>query len=216
MVDLKESSQWKELEGHCSSVRGLLLRELINDSERVESLSFEQDDLFFDFSKQHLTDGTLHLLTDLASHAGLKEKITGLFEGEIVNQSEKRPALHTALRMSPTAQVNVNGQDVIPLIQAAHEMASDFALRVRTKQWLGATGQPISSVVNIGIGGSHLGPYMAFKALRPYCENSIDCRFISNLDPSDLETNLSYLNPETTLFIINSKSFSTSETLTNA
>ena len=216
MVDLKESSQWKELEEHCSSVRGLSLRELINDSKRVESLSFERDNLFFDFSKQHLTDETLHLLNDLASHAGLKEKITGLFEGEIVNQSEKRPALHTALRMSPTAQVNVNGQDVIPLIQAAHEMASDFALRVRTKQWLGATGQPISSVVNIGIGGSHLGPYMAFKALRPYCDNSIDCRFISNLDPSDLDTNLSYLNPETTLFIINSKSFSTSETLTNA
>ena len=216
MVDLTKSSQWKKLEEHCSSVRSLSLRELINDSKRVESLSFERDDLFFDFSKQFLADETLHLLVDLASHAGLEEKITGMFEGEIVNQSEERPALHTALRMSPTTQVNVDGEDVIPLIQAAHEKASDFALRVRAKEWLGATGKPISSVVNIGIGGSHLGPYMAFKALRPYCENGIDCSFISNLDPADLDTNLSSLNPETTLFIINSKSFSTSETLTNA
>ncbi|MBN99831.1 MAG: glucose-6-phosphate isomerase, partial [Acidimicrobiaceae bacterium] len=97
----------------------------------MESLSFERDDLFFDFSKQFLADKTLHLLVDLASHAGLEEKITGMFEGEIVNQSEERPALHTALRMSPTTQVNVDGEDVIPLIQAAHEKASDFALRVR-------------------------------------------------------------------------------------
>ena len=119
MVDLTKSSQWKKLEEHCSSVRSLSLRELINDSKRVESLSFERDDLFFDFSKQFLADETLHLLVDLASHAGLEEKITGMFEGEIVNQSEERPALHTALRMSPTTQVNVDGEDVIPLIQAA-------------------------------------------------------------------------------------------------
>jgi len=215
VVDLTESSQWKKLEEHCSAFRGASLQDLINDQGRVESLSFEVGDIFFDFSKQLLSSETLHLLADLADQVGLERQIEGLFGGAVVNQSENRPALHTALRMPPTLEIEVDGRDVIPLIQAAHRKAEEFAMKIRAKEWLGVTGRPISSVVNIGIGGSHLGPYMAFQALRPYCENNVNCYFISNLDPADLVTNLSSLDPETTLFIINSKSFSTSETLTN-
>ena len=114
------------------------------------------------------------MLTDLAERAGLTTQIAQLFAGEFINRSENRPALHTALRMPTTSQVKVEDQDVIPIIQASHERAFDFADRIRAKQWLGATGQPISSVVNIGIGGSHLGPYMAYKALSSYCDNIID------------------------------------------
>lgn len=197
-------------------MRSHTLRDLISDQNRLEVLSFDEGNLFFDFSKQLVSSETIGLLTDLAERAGLTTQIAQLFAGEFINRSENRPALHTALRMPTTSQIKVEDQDVIPIIQDSHERAFDFADRIRAKQWLGATGQPISSVVNIGIGGSHLGPYMAYKALSSYCDNIIDCRFISNVDPRDLNTNLSSLDPETTLFIVNSKSFTTSETLTNA
>ncbi|MEC7879108.1 MAG: glucose-6-phosphate isomerase, partial [Actinomycetota bacterium] len=154
MVDLTESSQWKELVEHSSSMRSRTLRDLISDQNRLEVLSFDEGNLFFDFSKQLVSSETIGLLTDLAERAGLTTQIAQLFAGEFINRSENRPALHTALRMPTTSQIKVEDQDVIPIIQDSHERAFDFAHRIRTKQWLGATGLPISSVVNIGIGGS--------------------------------------------------------------
>ncbi|MDG2301057.1 MAG: hypothetical protein P8L22_04730, partial [Acidimicrobiales bacterium] len=129
MIDLTESSQWKKLEEHCSAFRGTSLQDLINDQGRVESLSFEVGDIFFDFSKQLLSSETLHLLADLADQVGLERQIEGLFGGAVVNQSENRPALHMALRMPPTLEIEVDGQDVIPLVQAALRKAEEFAIK---------------------------------------------------------------------------------------
>ena len=216
MVDPTQSSQWRILEEHCSSIQETSLQELLQDNARVESLSFKAADLFIDFSKQLITSETIDLFNALADHTNLEMQIDDLFTGQIINRSENRPALHTALRMPPSSSVKVADQDIIPLIRSVQEKAAEFAVKVRTKEWLGVTGQPITSVVNIGIGGSHLGPYMAYKALRPFCLSGIDCRFISNIDPADLDANLCSLDPATTLFILNSKSFTTSETLANA
>ncbi|MBG02316.1 MAG: glucose-6-phosphate isomerase [Acidimicrobiaceae bacterium] len=216
VVDPTQTSQWKELEKHCSFIKENSLQELLSDADRVRFLSIEADNLFADFSKQLITEETVNLLADLAEHMNLNAKIDALFAGEIVNTSENRPALHPALRMPPESIVEAKEQNVVPLIHGMNERTFEFAMKVRNKKWLGATGKPITSVVNIGIGGSHLGPYMAYKALQPYSLNEIDCRFVSNIDPTDINTNLHSLDPETTLFIINSKSFTTSETSMNA
>ncbi len=216
MIDPTQSSEWKMLGEHCSSIQQTSLQELLKDNTRAESLSFESEDLFVDFSKQLVTVETLDLLTEVASQMDLETQIQALFAGLPINHSENRPALHTALRMPPSSSVKVEDQNVIPLIIDMQEKTAEFAMRIRTKEWLGVTGQPITAVVNIGIGGSHLGPHMAYTALRPYCISDIDCRFVSNVDPVDLDTNLYSLDPATTLFILNSKSFTTPETIANA
>ena len=147
----------------------------------------------------------------LGNELNLSERIDGLFAGEIVNVSENRPALHTALRFSESSN-----EEVGRAVRDELERASDFSLLVRSGKWVGATGKPITTVINIGIGGSHLGPLMANAALRPFRKDSIKSEFVSNIDPADIDSKLHLLDPETTLFIINSKSFTTAETITNA
>ena len=212
MIDSTLSQQWKDLESHSSVLKEMTLKDLLfEDSSRTEDLSFEIQDLCIDFSKQLITGETIDLLSALAYERGLSEKIHALFSGEIVNTSENRPALHTALRLSTGPS-----EDVSSIVRDALSKASEFSSAIRSGKWVGATGKPITSIVNIGIGGSHLGPFMMSAALRPYAEESITCRFVSNIDPAAIDSQLNLLEPESTLFIINSKSFTTSETITNA
>jgi len=212
MIDPTLSQQWQDLKSHSSLLEGITLSDLLTNSEqRSKSLSFEIGDLFVDFSKQKVTNETIDLLVALANEVNLSEKIDDLFSGEVVNLSENRPALHTALRASKASSDDVN-----LVISDALKKAYDFSSSIRTEKWLGVTGKPITAIVNIGIGGSHLGPLLVNTALRSYGEQNITCRFISNIDPMHIDSHLSSLKPESTLFIINSKSFTTSETITNA
>ncbi len=212
MIDPTLSPEWKALESHSSSLKPSALKDLlVEDYSRVESLSLDIGDLFVDFSKQLITDETIDLLLSLANSLNLSEKIQSLFAGEVMNFSENRPALHTALRVPSESEDQGS-----PLVKEALIKTSEFAENVRAGEWVGVTGKPITSIVNVGIGGSHLGPLMISSALRSYSGNDITCRFVSNIDPKNLESQLSYLEPESTLFIINSKSFTTSETIMNA
>ncbi len=216
MNDPTQSLHWKALENHCSSLRKISLRDLLfEDPKRTESLTFELGNLFVDFSKQMVTEETIDLLVALANDLDLNNRIGELINGEPLNVSENRPALHTALRC-PEGDITVDGENVIPLIRSALEKSFTAAEKIRSGQWLGVTGDQIKAVVNIGIGGSHLGPAMVVSALSGYCDNDVRIRFVSNIDPSSLDTELRSLDPRTTLFIINSKSFHTAETLANA
>ncbi len=212
MIDPTDSQHWKELSEHVSFLETLSLEQLLNEeSSRVEDLSFEIGNLHVDFSKQLITKETISKLVALGNELNLSEKINGLFTGEIVNVSENRPALHTALRFSEGSN-----EEVDRVVREEFDRASDFSLLVRSGKWVGATGKPINTVINIGIGGSHLGPLMADAALRPFRNETIESKFVSNIDPADIDSKLHLLDPETTMFIINSKSFTTAETITNA
>ena len=219
MIDPTHSQKWKELSEHSSELRVNSLEELlIGDPSRLEDLSFRFNDernpwgdFYIDFSKQLITKETLNLLVALAYELELPRKINDLFSGETVNISENRPALHTALRSPGTSEV-----DVDDIIRSELMKAKGFASMVRDGGWRGATGKEISTVVNIGIGGSHLGPLMTSTALKDYAIWDGSLRFVSNIDPSDIVSKLEDLDPESTLFIINSKSFTTKETIKNA
>ena len=212
MIDPSLSQLWKQLSSHASLVQEAHLKDLlVEDPSRVEGLSFEIDNLYVDFSKQMLTKETLDLLVALGNELNLSEKINNLFAGEIVNVSENRPALHTALRLS-----NGSRTDKSRVIKDELDKAKEFSLLVRSGKWIGATGKPIEAIVNIGIGGSHLGPLMANTALRSFAKEKMECRFVSNIDPADIDSKLHSLDPESTILIINSKSFATAETITNA
>lgn len=187
-----------------------------DDPERVERLTFDAADLHVDLSKNLVDDAVLSALVDLAREVGLEERRSAMFAGEHINVTEDRAVLHTALRAPAGTRLEVDGQDAVGDVHAVLERVYAFAEEVRSGQWLGATGQRIRTVVNIGIGGSDLGPVMAYEALRPYRQDGIECRFISNIDPTDAAEKLSGLDPATTLFIVASKTFGTLETLTNA
>ena len=212
MIDPTDSKHWRELSEHVSFLETLSLKQLLNEeSSRVEDLSFEVGNLHVDFSKQFITKETISKLVALGNELNLSERIDGLFAGEIVNVSENRPALHTALRFSESSN-----EEVGRAVREELDRASDLSLLVRSGKWVGTTGKPINTVINIGIGGSHLGPLMADAALRPFRNETIKSKFVSNIDPADIDSKLHLLDPETTMFIINSKSFTTSETITNA
>ena len=212
MIDPTDSRHWKELSEHVSFLETLSLEQLLNEeSSRVQDLSFEVGNLHVDFSKQLITKETISKLVALGNELNLSERINGLFTGEIVNVSENRPALHTALRFSEGSN-----EEVDRVVREEFDRASDFSLLVRSGKWVGATGKPMNTVINIGIGGSHLGPLMADAALRPFRNETIKSKFVSNIDPADIDSKLHLLDPETTMFIINSKSFTTTETITNA
>lgn len=187
-----------------------------DDPERVERLTFDAADLHVDLSKNLVDDVVLSALVDLAREVGLEERRSAMFAGEHINVTEDRAVLHTALRAPAGTRLEVDGQDAVGDVHAVLERIYAFAEEVRSGQWLGATGQRIRTVVNIGIGGSDLGPVMAYEALKPYRQDGIECRFISNIDPTDAAEKLSGLDPATTLFIVASKTFGTLETLTNA
>mgnify|MGYP002232217148 CR=1 FL=1 len=184
----------------------------------MNKLSFDAGDLHFDLSKNLVTDETVKLLCDLAREVKLEERRDAMFSGEHINTTEDRAVLHTALRRpaSEKGQLIVDGQDVVADVHEVLDRMYAFAERVRSGEWKGVTGKKIEHLVSIGIGGSDLGPVMAYEALRPYADAGIDCRYISNIDPNDQAEKLKGLDPETTLVIIVSKTFTTLETLTNA
>jgi glucose-6-phosphate isomerase len=209
--------QWRALEAHYQEVQDLHLRDLFaGDPRRGERLTAEGAGLYLDYSKQRVTDETLRLLFDLARACHLEARREAMFRGEKINVTEGRAALHVALRAPPEAVIEVDGQNVVPEVHAVMRKMAGFARRVRAGEWLGYTGRPIRNVVNIGIGGSDLGPVMAYQALKAYSERSLTFRFVSNVDGTDFSEATRDLDPAETLFIVCSKTFTTQETMTNA
>ena len=208
---------WKALQGHYKQIRGLHLRELFaQDPARGERFTAEGVGLFLDYSKNRITEETMLLLTRLAEDAGLRQRIDAMFSGEKINVTEKRAVLHVALRAPKGATILVDGQNVVPGVHEVLDKMAAFADRVRSGEWKGHTGKRIRNIVNVGIGGSDLGPVMAYEALRHYSERSMTFRFVSNVDGTDFAEAVQDLDPAETLFIISSKTFTTLETMTNA
>jgi glucose-6-phosphate isomerase len=215
--DITETPAWNALVSHHDQVGTKTLRELFDeDPARGRDLTLTVGDLYIDYSKHRVTRETLGLLVDLAKAAGLEAKRDAMFAGVHINTSEDRAVLHTALRLPKGAELVVDGQDVVADVHEVLDAMGDFTDRLRNGGWTGATGERIKTVVNIGIGGSDLGPVMVYQALRHYADAGISARFVSNVDPADLVAKLDGLDPATTLFIVASKTFSTLETLTNA
>jgi glucose-6-phosphate isomerase len=210
-------SSWKALGTHYEQVSKLHLRDLFaEDPKRGERMAVEAVGLYLDYSKNRITDETLKLLLGLADEAGLRERIDAMFSGEKINITEKRAVLHVALRAPRGASIAVDGENVIPKVHSVLDRMSDFSSRVRSGEWKGHTGKRIRNVVNIGIGGSDLGPVMAYEALKSYSDRALTFRFISNIDGSDFAEAVRDLDPSETLFIVSSKTFTTLETMTNA
>ncbi|MGR9116894.1 MAG: glucose-6-phosphate isomerase [Gammaproteobacteria bacterium] len=217
MTSLTQSSAWKALQDHHASFRHFrLVDAFTTNPDRFDQFSLQFSDILFDYSKNLITDETLPLLLELTSHAGLGSKIEAMFSGQKINHTEHRAVLHTALRNRSSNPIYVDNQDVMPKINAVLAKMRRFTEKVRTGQWLGYTGKPITDVVNIGIGGSNLGPRMVTTALTPYASDSLKVHFVSNVDQADLVETLKTLSAETTLFLVASKVFNTLETMTNA
>src|ERR1700726_3725494 len=214
---LRERKAWQGAGRHYAEISGAHLRELFAaDPARGERLTAEAVGIYLDYSKNRITDETLALLTELAEESGVAERRDALFRGEHINVSENRAVLHTALRVPATATRVVDGQDVVADVHAVLERMRDFSDRVRSGEFKGYTGKPIKNVINVGIGGSDLGPVMAYEALKHYCTRDITFRFVSNVDATDFVEAVRDLDAQETLFIISSKTFGTLETLTNA
>jgi glucose-6-phosphate isomerase len=208
---------WKELAAHCEKIKPLHLRQLFaDDPQRGTKMALDAIGIYFDYSKNRVTDQTLQLLIKLAEESGMPERRRAMFAGERINTTENRPVLHVALRAPRGSSIVVDGENVVPKVHAVLDKMADFARRVRSGEWLGHTGKRIKNIVNIGIGGSDLGPVMAYEALRAYSDLSMTFRFVSNIDGTDLAEAILDLDPTETLFIVASKTFTTLETLTNA
>src|SRR5437660_9069174 len=208
---------WKALESHYKRVSTLHLRQLFaEDPTRGERMAVEAVGLYLDYSKNRITGETVKLLLQLAEQSGLQMRIDAMFRGEKINLREKRAVLHVALRAPKGASIVVDGEDVVPKVHAVLDKMGDFADRVRNGAWKGHTGKRTRNVVNIGIGGSDLGPVMAYEALRAYSERAMTFRFVSNIDGTDFAEAVRDLDPSETLFIVSSKTFTTLETMTNA
>jgi glucose-6-phosphate isomerase len=217
VTDITAMPEWSALTEHHRSVAGLHLRELFDaDPDRATALTAVGADLVLDHSKHRITRDTLPLLTALARRAGLPERTAAMFAGEHVNTSEDRAVLHTALRLPREATLRVDGQDVVADVHRVLDRMGEFTDAVRAGSWTGHTGERIRAVVNIGIGGSDLGPVMAYEALRDYADRGLTLRFVSNIDPTDVAEATRDLDPASTLFVVSSKTFTTLETLTNA
>jgi len=214
---LTSSPVWKELQAHHGEVAGLHLRELFAaDPKRGERLTVEACGLYLDYSKNRVTDRTLELLLALAAERGLRGRIEAMFRGDKINTTEDRAVLHTALRAPRGEKIMVDGEDVVPAVHEVLDKMGAFADRVRSGAWLGHTGRKIRNVINIGIGGSDLGPVMAYEALKFYSDRALHCQFVSNVDSDDFAEAVCGLDPAETLFVISSKTFTTLETMTNA
>ena len=208
---------WKSLQDHYHKVKDLHLRSLFaEDPHRAERLSIEELGIYLDYSKNRITDETLKLLLNLAETSGLRERIEAMFRGEKINITEQRAVLHVALRAPKDASILVDGENVVPEVHTVLDKMTDFANRVRSGEWKGYTGKRIRNVVNIGIGGSDLGPMMAYEALKHYSDRNLTIRFVSNIDGTDIAEATRDLDPAETLFAVCSKTFTTVETLTNA
>ena len=214
---LMKRKAWKALQGHFKQVREVHLRTLFaDDPARGERMTVDGVGLFLDYSKNRATDETLKLLVELAAESGLQARIDAMFRGEKINTTENRAVLHVALRAPKDASIMVDGKDVVPEVHAVLDKMSDFSERVRSGVWQGHTGKRIRNVINIGIGGSDLGPVMAYEALRHYSDRALTFRFVSNVDGTDFAEAVHDLDPGETLFIVSSKTFTTLETMTNA
>jgi glucose-6-phosphate isomerase len=214
---LRELPAWGALERHHGEIRDAHLRQLFaEDPDRGEGLIAEGAGLYLDYSKNRVTNETLRLLVRLAQEAGMPERREAMFRGERINVSENRPVLHVALRMPRERSLVVDGTDVVKQVHEVLDRMSSFCERVRNGEWLGHSGRPVRSIVNIGIGGSDLGPVMAYEALRHYSRRDLTFRFVSNVDGTDFAEATRDLDPEETLFIVSSKTFTTLETMTNA
>ena len=208
---------WRALSAHYKKVREIHLRQLFaDDPKRGTRMTAEALGLLLDYSKNRITAETLNLLLKLAEESRLRERIDAMFRGEKINVTEKRAVLHTALRAPRDASIVVDGENVVPKVHAVLDRMADFANRVRSGEWKGHTGKRIRNVVNVGIGGSDLGPVMAYEALRHYADRTMTFRFVSNIDGTDFAEAVRDLDPSETLFIISSKTFTTLETMTNA
>jgi len=214
---LTERAAWKALTAHHQQIENLDLRQLFaDDPDRGQRLALDAVGIYFDYSKNRITDETLKRLLSLAEESNVRGRIDAMFRGERINSTENRAVLHVALRAPRGATITVDGENVVPHVHAVLDRLAAFADRVRSGGWLGYTGKRIKTVINIGIGGSDLGPVMAYEALKHYSDRGLDLRFVSNIDGTDLVEATRGLDPAETLFIISSKTFTTLETLTNA
>jgi len=216
-TSLKRLPAWKALAEHSKEIGKQHLRELFaNDSTRGEKLTAEGAGLFLDYSKNRVTETTLKLLLQLAEECDLRGRIDAMFRGEKINTTEKRAVLHVALRAPKNATILVDGKDVVPAVHDVLDKMATFSNRIRSGEWVGHTGKRIRNIINIGIGGSDLGPVMAYEALRHYTDRNLTFRFVSNIDGTDFVEATGDLDPAETLFIVSSKTFTTLETMTNA
>jgi glucose-6-phosphate isomerase len=214
---LTEGQAWKALQAHYAQVHNLQLRQLFaDDATRGERLAIEAVGLYLDYSKNRVTGDTLKLLFDLAKESGLRERLEAMFRGDKINITENRAVLHVALRAPKGQSIMVDGKDVVPEVHAVLDAMSQFSDRVRSGDWKGHTGKRIRNIINVGIGGSDLGPVMAYEALKHYSQRDLTFRFVSNVDGTDFAEAVLGLDPQETLFIISSKTFTTLETMTNA
>ncbi|MGH3263234.1 MAG: glucose-6-phosphate isomerase, partial [Trebonia sp.] len=216
-VKLDERPAWTRLREQAGELRATHLRELFaQDPTRGERLTAEAAGIFLDYSKNRVTDETVRLLVQLAQESGLREHIDAMFAGEKINVTEDRAVLHVALRAPKSERIKVDGVNVVPAVHEVLGRMGELADKLRAGRWLGHTGKPIVNIVNIGIGGSDLGPVMAYEALRYYSTRELTFRFVSNVDGTDFAEATGDLDPAETLFIISSKTFTTLETMTNA
>ncbi len=217
VAPLTERPAWKALAAHYERIRKLSLRKLFEDDpKRGERFTLEDVGIYLDYSKNLITEETLKLLIQLAEESGLSERIAAMFRGDRINVTENRAVLHVALRAPRDATILVDGVNVVPEVHAVLDKMTQFCARVRSGEWKGHTGKRIANIVNIGIGGSDLGPVMAYEALKHYSDRSMTFRFVSNIDGTDFREAVQDLDPSETLFIISSKTFTTLETMTNA
>jgi glucose-6-phosphate isomerase len=217
MSNLTRTKSWSALQHHYEEIKDVHMRDLFaTDNGRFERFSLHLNDILYDFSKNRITDDTVKLLLELAHEAGLPEWIERLFTGDRINHTENRAVLHTALREKGDRPIMLDGVDIGSEIKTERARVKTLAEKIRTREWRGVSNQPITDVVNIGIGGSHLGPLMVNEALRPYSLHDLNVHFVSNIDENHINDTLEYINPETTFFIISSKSFTTQDTMVNA
>jgi glucose-6-phosphate isomerase len=216
-ISLRQRPAWKVLESHHREIKSVPLRKLFaDDPRRGERLTAEAAGVYLDYSKNRITDETLRLLVQLADECGLRGRIDAMFHGDKINVTENRAVLHTALRAPKGASILVDGKNVVPEVHAVLDKMADFSDRIRNGSWKGFTGKRIRAVVNIGIGGSDLGPVMAYEALKHYSDRNLTFRFVSNVDGTDFAESVRDLDPAETLFVVSSKTFTTLETMTNA
>jgi glucose-6-phosphate isomerase len=216
-LPLTHNPAWQALQTHYRQINDLHLRTLFTqDPLRGERLTLEVEGFYLDYSKNRITDETIRLLVDLAVECGLRERIDAMFSGAPINITEDRSVLHTALRVPPGKHVFVKRKDIVPEIHSVLGKMADFSNHVRKGEWMGYTGRPVKNIVNIGIGGSDLGPVMAYEALKNYADRNLTFRFVSNVDGTDFVEAVRDLDPSETLFIVSSKTFTTLETMTNA
>ncbi len=217
LAPLGDRAAWKALKAHAQAIHDTQIKKLFaDDPTRGERYTAEAEGIFLDYAKNRITDETLDLLVALAEESGLKAKLEAMFTGQKINITENRAVLHVALRAPKTESILVDGEDVVPAVHEVLEKMAGFANRVRSGEWTGYTGKPIKNVVNIGIGGSDLGPVMAYEALKHYTQRDLNMLFVSNVDSTDFAEAVRSLDAEETLFLVASKTFTTQETMTNA